>query len=58
MDMGGRAMTRQSKHKSRVLRLMLRVTAARRRHEKIMVVLQRVGLSFGAALAEAYGRRV
>ena len=51
-------MTRQAKHKRRVLRLMLRITVARRRHEKIMVVLQRAGLSYGAALAEAYGRHI
>ena len=51
-------MTRQSKHKRRVTRLMLRITVARRRHEKIMVVLQRAGRSFGAALAEAYGRHI
>jgi len=50
-------MTRQAKHKRRVTRLMLRITVARRRHEKIMVVLQRAGLSYGAALAEAYGMR-
>ena len=51
-------MTRQSKHKRRITRLMLRMTVARRRHEKIMAVLQRAGLSFGAALAQAYGMRV
>ena len=39
MDMGGRAMTRQAKHKRRVTRLMLSVIATRLYDDEIMAVV-------------------